>query len=109
MKQKEVVGYEKKFDEWTINIDEKTKQGFLDLSYKYVYQSEEERKINQTKEERLKDDFSESKYDIQRGDVSKRIIDSLWSSRVGKGIDHEPSKDKPEKDKSDKEPEPSKD
>lgn len=107
MKQKEVAGYEKKFDELTINIDEKTKHGFLEKSYKYLYQSEE--KENQTKEEKLQDQFSEAKHDIQRGDVSKRIMDSLRSSRVGKGIYPERNKDKPEIDKSDKEPEPSRD
>jgi hypothetical protein len=102
IKQEAKTLYEKKFDELTINYDEKTKHRFLDMSYKYVYQKEEERRKNQTKEERLKDDFSESKNDIQRGDVSKRIIDSLWSSRVGKGIEPEPDNDGPDKGKSDK-------
>jgi hypothetical protein len=109
IKQEAKALHEKKFDELTINYDEQTKKRFLDMSYKYVYQSEEERKMNQTKEEKLKDDFSESKHDIQRGDVSKRIIDSLWSSRAGKGVDPERNKDKPEKDKSDKERGPSRD
>ena len=66
-------------------------------------------KENLSREDKLKSQFSESKRDIQRGDVSKRLMDSLRSSRIGKGVDPERSKDKPAKDKSDKEPEPSRD
>jgi hypothetical protein len=109
MKQEVQVSHDKKFDELTINYDEKTKQRFLDVSNKYLYQKDEERKMNQTKPEMLKDEFSESKSDIQRGDVSKRIMDSLWSSRVGKGIDPELIKDKPERNKLDKDRELTKD
>jgi hypothetical protein len=59
-------------------------------------------KENQSKGEKLKSDFSQSKRDIERGTVSKSIIDSLWSSRVGRGIDHEKNKDEPERGRSDK-------
>lgn len=109
MKQKEVAAYEKKFDELTINYDEVTKGYHQQLSTKSMSDRGDMEKDNQTNKERINDQFAESKHDIQRGDVSKRIMDSLRSSRIGKGVDPERSKDKPEKDKSDKEPEPSKD
>ncbi|GCC49837.1 hypothetical protein SanaruYs_00510 [Chryseotalea sanaruensis] len=102
MKKEALDTYHKKLDEFTINYDEATKGRIQELSTKSILETDYKKKEYQTNKENLKYEFSESKSDIQRGDVSKRIMDSLWSSRVGKGIDPEQSKDKLERNKLDK-------
>lgn len=102
MRKEALDTYHKKLDEFTINYDESTKGRIQELSTKSMMERDDTKKEYQTEREKIKDEFSESKSDIQRGDVSKRIMDSLWSSRVGKGIDPEQIKDKSERNKPDK-------
>jgi hypothetical protein len=99
MKEKIEKDYETDLKKNYPELDDVKAQKIVEDSKEYVTNKRLE-KENQTKADKLKSEFSQSKRDIERGDVSKRIMDSLRSSRVGKGVEQDLSKNKPEKDKS---------